>query len=127
MTQHVFHLTKNYRVKDEKFRALLDNLRTGEITENEAKNLMNLSFFHYSQDKKVLIENDPKTIWLFTKNDKVRLKNTQKLVELSNNSKVPVARLKCEWMSNKKQVNGVRTVRKSHFQQKNMVAGQTCA
>ena len=121
MTQHVFHLTKNYRVKDEKFRALLDNLRTGEITENEAKNLMNLSFFHYSPDKKDLIENDPKTIWLFTKNDEVRLKNTQKLVELSNRTKVPVARLKCEWSSNKKQINGVATVRKSHFKQTNIV------
>ena len=38
MSQHVFHLTKNYQVKDEKFRALLDNLRTGEITKGEARN-----------------------------------------------------------------------------------------
>ena len=74
MTQHVFHLTKNYRVKDKKFRALLDNLQTGEITENEARNLMSLHIFHDSPDKKGLIENNPKTIWIFTKNDKVRLK-----------------------------------------------------
>ena len=74
MTQHIFHLTKNYRVKDEKFRALLDNLQTGEITKNEARNLMSLHIFHYSPDKKDFIENDPKSIWLFTKNDKVRLK-----------------------------------------------------
>ena len=74
MTQHVFHLRKNYRVKDEKFSALLDDLRTGEITKNEARNLMSLHFFHYSKDKKDMIENDPKTISLFTKNDKVRLK-----------------------------------------------------
>ena len=37
MIQHVFHLTQNYRVEDEKFRALLSNLRTGEVTENNTK------------------------------------------------------------------------------------------
>ena len=52
MTQHVFHLTKNYRVEDEKFRALLSNLQTGEVTENDAKNLISLHFFHYSKEKK---------------------------------------------------------------------------
>ena len=40
---------------------------------------------------------------------------------MSNRTKVPVARLKCEWTSNKKQVKGVATVRKSHFKQTNIV------
>jgi hypothetical protein len=115
MTQHVFHLTKNYRVKDEKFRALLGNLQTGEVTENNTRSLMILHFLNYSKEKKDKIENDPRTIWLFIKNAEVKLRNMEKLIEFLNRTKVLVARLRCEWTSNKKQVKGVTTVRKSHF------------
>ena len=90
----------------------MDNLQTGEVTKNDTKNLMSLHFFYHAEEKKLMIKNDPRTIWRFTKNAEVRLKNLEKLVELSNITKVPVARLKCEWTINKKQVNGVATVRK---------------
>jgi len=78
MTQHVFYLTKNYQVKDKKFRALLNNLQTGEVTENDARKLMILHFFNYLKEKKDTTENDPRTIWLFTKNETIRLKTRRR-------------------------------------------------
>ena len=96
MTQYVFHLMKNYRVKNEKFRALLKKIWTGEVIKNDARNLMSLHFFNYSREEKGKTGNDPRTIWLFTKNAEERLKNTEKLVELSNRTKLSVARLRCE-------------------------------
>ena len=80
MAQHVFYLMKNFRVKDEKFREYLGNLQTGEVTESDTENLTNLYFLNHTKDKKDKIKNDPRTIWLFTKNAKGRTKHTAKLV-----------------------------------------------
>ena len=64
MTDQVFFLTKNYRVQCEKFKALLERVRVGSATENDAVNMMKLHHTFYKMDKKFKesIENDKKTL-----------------------------------------------------------------
>ena len=105
MTKNVFLLNRNYRVKDEECKRILLRLRVGENTEQEAERLMGLHLFHHQLDKEWMeeIENHPKTMWLYAVNEKKDKKNIERLVKLSKEKKVPVARLECQWISNRVQ------------------------
>ena len=50
-----------------------------------------------------MIENHPKTMWLYARNEEKDNKNIERLVKLSRERKVPVARLECQWISNRVQ------------------------
>lgn len=115
MTNHVFVLTENFRVKDPIFRNLLKKLRIGELDDDGAERLMKQNLFNFNVEDKARIENDPKTVWLFTTNAGKNDKNLQKLVHLSNQSKNPIACLSCDWISNRTQTCGVASVVQSHF------------
>jgi hypothetical protein len=47
MTETVFYLHKNYRVKSKEFRKLLGRLRVGEATAEDAKRIVNLHLTYY--------------------------------------------------------------------------------
>jgi DNA replication protein DnaC len=117
MTDQVFVLTKNYRVRCKIFKRLLERVRVGRTTEEDADKMMKLHHVFYRVDKefKHTVENHEKTMWLFSNNNDVRKKNVDKLVEVSTNNKLPVARLKCWYDTNKKQGGKERGVYKSHF------------
>jgi len=73
LTQKVFHLTKNYRSKDDpEFKQILDNLRPGYPTKKDANRFMLQSLAHHAGNTAFMdyLENHPKTVFLFTKNDK---------------------------------------------------------
>ena len=117
MTGQVFFLTKNYRVRCEKFRGLLERVRVGRTTADDAEKLMKLHHVFYRVDKefKDKIENHEKTMWLFSNNNDVRKKNVDKLVEMSTTNKLPVARLNCWYDTNKQQSRKERRAYTSHF------------
>ena len=117
MTDQVFFLTKNFRVQCNRFNKLLERVRVGRTTKEDADKMMKLHHVFYRIDKefKQKIENHEKTMWLFSNNNDVRRKNVDKLVEVSRNTKLPVARLKCWYDTNKKQGGKERSVYKSHF------------
>jgi hypothetical protein len=50
MSETVFTLDKNYRVKNREFRDLLGRLRTGEPTERDAEIILNLHIGLYESD-----------------------------------------------------------------------------
>ena len=117
MTDQVFFLTKNFRDKCKIFKSLLERVRVGHTTEEDANKLMKLHHVFYRVDKefKHKIENHKKTMWLFSNNNDTKNKNVDKLVEVSTNSKLPIGRLKCWYNTNKKQSGKERSVCKSHF------------
>lgn len=117
MTENVFFLTKNYRVKCKRFRSLLDRVRVGEPSEEDIAAIMKLHLTFYSGDREFLnkIHNDKKTMFLFNNNaDKDRM-NNEKLVETCVANKMPVARLDCWYDTNKLQGGKERQPIKSHF------------
>ena len=118
MTEQVYLLTKNYRVQDEKFKELLEHVRVGEPTKEDAEHIMKLHSVFYRADKqfKEKIENHKKTMWLFAKNTQVQDKNRDKLVDTSVKAKVPVARLDCWFDTNKLQNGTERHAVRSHFE-----------
>jgi hypothetical protein len=124
MTEHVFCLTKNYRVKCERFRKLLHRVRKGRPTKQDALNIMKLHLTYYEPDKQFMthIENHKKTIYLYTNNDDVDRKNNEKLVDVSRERKVPVARLQCWCETNKLQNGKERRAVMSHFDHSSYVA-----
>ena len=79
--------------------------------------MMKLHHVFYRADKefKQEIENHNKTMWLFSNNNDVKRKNVDKLVEVSTNNNLPVARLKCWYDTKKTQGGKERNVYKSHF------------
>ena len=117
MTDQVFFLTKNFRVRCERFKKLLERVRVGRTTEEDADKMMKLHHVFYRADKefKQEIENHKKTMWLFSNNNDVKRKNVDKLVEVSTNNNLPVARLKCWYDTKKTQGGKERNVYKSHF------------
>lgn len=123
MTEQVYLLTKNYRVQDEKFKELLEHVRVGEPTKEDAEHIMKLHSVFYRADKqfKEKIENHKKTMWLFAKNTQVRDKNRDKLVDTSVKAKVPVARLDCWFDTNKLQNGTERHAVRSHFESNSYV------
>lgn len=119
MCQRVYFLTKNYRVKCKQFKNILERVRLGEPTRKDADHIMKLHESYYRSNKKFKdkIENNEKTMWLFSKRRQVAEKNRQKLVECSNRDKVPVARLDCYYETNKTQNGKERHAIRSHFDQ----------
>ena len=118
MTQDVYFLTKNYRVSCKKFRNLLGRVRKGRPSNEDAQQIMNLHLHFYENsdpDFVATIENDEKTMWLFTNNADKDEKNVKKLVETSKNNKVPIARMDCSYESNKLQDGSENRAVKSHF------------
>ena len=117
MTDQVFFLTKNFWVQCKIFKHLLERVRVGRTTAEDANKMMKLHHVFYSVDKEFRhkVENHEKTMWLFSNNSDVRKKNVDKLVEVSTNKKLPVARLKCWYDTNKTQGGKERNIYKSHF------------
>ena len=123
MTDKVYFLTKNYRVQCKKFKSLLGRVRTGQPSEEDIQNIMKLHLTFHDSNKEFMdkIQNDPKTMFLYTTNDEKDKKNVSKLVETSKEMKVPVARLNCWWENHKLQNGSVRHARKTHFDRKRIV------
>ena len=117
MTDQAFFLTKNFRVRCERFNKLLERVRVGRTTEEDADNMMKLHHVFCRADKefKQEIENHKKTMWLFSNNNDVKRENVDKLIEVSTNNNLPVARLKCWYDTKKTQGGKERNVYKSHF------------
>ena len=118
-------MTKNYQSRaDPEYAAILERLRTGNTTKKDAIRLMKQGIHHHRTKNADWIkdmENDPTTIFLYTRNFEKNLRNRDKLVDLSKQENVPVARLQCKWQSNKNQGQGRTRVFKSHFTTSNMV------
>jgi hypothetical protein len=97
MSETVFALDKNYRVKNNEFRDLLGGLRIGEPTREDAEKLSNLHMIYYDEDFKSYLENYNKTMWLFAKNADKDLKNQEMLIHTSKHKNNPIARLDCTY------------------------------
>jgi len=124
MTEHVFFLTKNYRVKCKRFKKLLHRVRLGQPTQADALNIMKMHLTYYESDQKFMdfIKNHEKTIYLYTNNADKDKKNNEKLVEVSKRLNVPVARLECWFDTNKLQNGKERRAKVSHFDRDSYVA-----
>ena len=123
MCENVYFLTKNYRVKCKHFKEILERVRVGKPTRDDADHIMKLHRTFYRSDTKFKdkIENHRKTMWLYSKNKQVAEKNRDKLVETSKNNCVPVARLDCCYGTNKTQNGNERHAIRSHFDQKSFI------
>jgi hypothetical protein len=70
MTESVFFLNKNYRVKSEEFRDLLARLRIEESTTEDAQQITNLHLAIYKHDTTFMtnLKHDQNPMWLYAKN-----------------------------------------------------------
>ena len=122
LTRDVFHLTVNYRSReDPNYAQILARLRTGINCESDGERFMRQCMFHHrlSNAKWVEeVENHPKTMFLYTRNHDVDLKNQEKLVHLSREKNVPIACLECQFLPNTNQGHSRNTGYKSHFRGK---------
>lgn len=100
MTEEVFMLTKNFRTSDEEDSNLMNRMRVGDQTTEDAERLMNLHTFYYPKSFMNEIEDDPKTLWAYAKRDDMNKKNVDMLVKTQETRKVPIARLKCRFENN---------------------------
>jgi hypothetical protein len=119
MTESVFFLHQNYRVKSEEFQELLARLRVGESTTEDAQRITDLHLAYYEHDKTFMtnLTNDPKTMWLYAKNVEKDKKNMDMLIQTSKMNKVPVARLNCHYETNRAPTSDHQqpAVYESHF------------
>ncbi len=119
MTESVFFLDKNYRVKSEEFQKLLARLRIGESTTKDAQRITNLHLAYYKQDKTLMtnLKHDPKTMWLYAKNMDKDKTNVDMLIQTSKKNKVPVTRHYCHYKTNRapRSDHQQPTVWESHF------------
>ena len=97
MSETVFALDKNYRVKNNEFRDLLGRLRIGEPTREDAEKLSNLHLIYYDEDFKSYLENNNKTMWLFARNADKDSKNQEMLIHTTKHINNPIARLDCTY------------------------------
>ncbi len=85
MTENVFELTKNLRVTDKSkvFQGILQRLRLSkqEFEDAETLNRLNLGMEGIYDDLIPILENDPKTLWIYATNDDRMEKNRKKLRE----------------------------------------------
>ena len=118
MTDKVYFLTKNYRVKCKEFEQILDRVRKGNANYEDAKRLMknHRTFYKHDKDFQAHVENNDKTMWLYSTNNDVREKNVEKLVQTSESRKVPVAKLQCHFETNKLQGEQTRCPVRTHFE-----------
>ncbi len=119
MTETVFLLDKNYRVKSEEFRKLLARLHIGELTSKDAQQITDLYLAYYEHDKTFMtnLKHDPKTMWLYAKNMDKDKTNMDMLIQTSKMNKVPVARISCHYETNRapRSDHQQPTVWESHF------------
>ena len=117
MTDSVFFLNKNYRVKSKHFCHLLARLRTGVSTPDDAREITNLHLAYYEHDTAFMtnLKQDQKTMWLYAKNADKDKTNMDKLIHTSKNKNVHVARLDCHSESNQQSGQQERSARKNHF------------
>ncbi len=97
MTESVFILNKNYRVKSKHFWHLLARLRTGESTPYDEKKITSLHLAYYEHDTAFMtnLKQDQKTMWIYAKNTDKDKTNMDMLIHTSKHNRVPVARLDC--------------------------------
>lgn len=100
MTEEVFMLTKNFRTADKEDSELLNRMRVGEQTIQDADRLMNLHISNYSSSFTERIEDDSKTLFAFAKREGMNKKNIDSLVKTHKRLGVPIARLRCQFGSN---------------------------
>jgi len=103
MTDSVFFLHKNYRVKSEEFQKLLARLRVGESTIKDAQRITDLHLVYYEHDKEFMdnLKHNPKTMWLYAKNMDKDKTNIDMLIQTSKKNNVPIARLDCHYETNR--------------------------
>ena len=118
MTDKVYFLTKNYRVKCKQFEEILSRVRKGNANYEDAERLMKNHRVFYKNDRHFTdkIENHHKTMWLYSNNAEVQDKNTDKLVQTSRSLRVPVARLNCHFETNKLQGHQTSCPVRRHFE-----------
>ncbi len=118
MSETVFTLHKNYRVKTKEFRDLLGRFRTGEPTQRDAEIISNLHISLYESDIAFMdyLKNSKKTMWLYARNAEKKLKNQNAHPHIKKTSK-PVARLDCTYDTKRLSGDKDRTVCYSHFDQ----------
>ena len=112
MTNVVFKLTRNFRTQDEDDCELMNRMRVGDQTEEDAHRLINLHLTNFSSKFRDKIEDDPKTLHAYAKRDQMNKQNVKMLVKTQTRLKVPIARLRCQFKSN---MVGSPTVYQSHF------------
>jgi hypothetical protein len=83
MSETVFTLDKNYRVKNKEFRDLLGRLRTGEPTEQDAEIILNVHIGKSDIAFMDYLKNNKKTMWLYTQNAEKEQKNQEMLIHTS--------------------------------------------
>jgi hypothetical protein len=85
MSETVFTLDKNYRVKNKEIRDLLGRLRTGEPTEQDADIILNLHIGLHESDVAFMdyLKNSKKTMWLYAQNAEKEHKSQEMLVYTS--------------------------------------------
>jgi hypothetical protein len=97
MSEAVFNLDINYRVKCKKFCNILGRLQIIEPTHENLENLSNLHVAYYNEDFMDYLANNNRTIWLYPTNAAKELKNEEMLIYTSKHSNVPIARLDCTY------------------------------
>jgi hypothetical protein len=99
MTESVFILNKNYRVKSAEFQDLLARLRVGESTTEDAQQITDLHLAYYEHDTTFMtnLKPVPKTMWLYAKNMDKDKTNMDMLIQTSKKNTVPLARLECHF------------------------------
>jgi hypothetical protein len=97
MSETVFALDKNCRVKNNEFRNLLGRPGIGEPIRKDAEKLSNLHLIYYDEGFKSYLESNDKTMWLFPKNADKDLKNQEMLIHTSKYKNNPIARLDCTY------------------------------
>lgn len=100
MTEEVFMLTRNFRTADKDDSDLMNRMRVGEQTMEDADRLINLHLSNYPPSFMEKIEDDPKTLWAYAKRDDMNKKNVDMLVKTQKKREVPIARLRCQFRSN---------------------------
>jgi hypothetical protein len=82
MSETVFTLNKNYRVKNIEFRDLLGRLCTGEPTEQDADIISNLHIGLHESDIAFIdyLKNNKINMWLYARNAEKEHKNQKMLV-----------------------------------------------
>ncbi len=87
MTENVYELTHNYRVKSEAFKEILLRLRGGQSTPDDATIIFNQHKTIQGRNHMREVERHPKTMFLFT-NDRFPSQVTQALGGL--NHRIPL-------------------------------------
>ncbi len=70
MTESVFFINKNYRVKSEEFQDLFVRLHIGASTIEDAQQITDLHLAYYEHNTTFMtnLKHDQKSMWLFAKN-----------------------------------------------------------